>query len=428
MQNWQKIPSAFLLASAVFLAVGAAAVSAAENVPMAGDPTGVEALPEAATPQIEDAISDAELQDLQTIASQSGMPLQAAIDRYAWNDNFAIAVARFREAFPDAFAGAEIVDASRAWIAFAAEAPEASWEIIDAFRSSHESISIDVRTELGFTESELQKAIEGVHFAVFAMSEVHDALTSYDYATGQITTIVVMESTVAGSDPDDLRAVAMEALTDQGLAGILDGITVSVVLSDRSIIGGSESNTEHLGGELVNGGISCTSGFGTKTSTGVRGISTAGHCSNPLTDDGASLTYKAGYEGTHGDFQWHTGPQAEGDDFYSGAAAVTEANRRDVSSVGSPVVDQSLCRNGRTSHKDCQDVRKVNVCHSVYCNLVQMDAHLSADGDSGGPVYFGNTAYGIHQGYHYDIWPFDRELFSRADRIDNALNLTIATS
>jgi hypothetical protein len=72
---------------------------------------------------------------------------------------------------------------------------------------------------------------------------------------------------------------------------------------------------------------------------------------------------------------------------------------------------------------------KVNVCHFEICNLVQMEAHLSAGGDSGGPVYWSNTAYGIHYGFRWDpIWPFDRELFSRADRIDNALGVSVSTA
>ncbi len=79
------------------------------------------------------------------------------------------------------------------------------------------------------------------------------------------------------------------------------------------------------------------------------------------------------------------------ENYYSGNSSSTEVNRRDVSSVGSPVVGQSLCRNGKTSHKDCQEVRKLNVCDGSVCNLVEMGAHLSAGGDSGAPVFWGNT-------------------------------------
>lgn len=69
---------------------------------------------------------------------------------------------------------------------------------------------------------------------------------------------------------------------------------------------------------------------------------------------------------------------------------------------------------------------QLNVCHNNLCNLVQMDARRATGGDSGGPVFWGNTAYGFHQGWRYDpFWPFDRDLFSRADRIDNALGVNV---
>lgn len=153
-----------------------------------------------------------------------------------------------------------------------------------------------------------------------------------------------------------------------------------------------------------------------------------GHCNDNQSDDGTALTFVYDYENTHGDFQWHTGPQPKPDNFYPGNATTTEVNERDVSSVGAPMVGQNLCRNGKVSHLDCQDVRKLNVCKGSRCNLVQMGADLSTGGDSGGSVFSGNTAYGFHQGEMFDPWPFDRDVFSRADRIDNAMSVNVRTS
>ena len=56
-----------------------------------------------------------------------------------------------------------------------------------------------------------------------------------------------------------------------------------------------------------------------------------------------------------------------------------------------------------------------------------MGSDLSADTDSGGPIYWENEAHGLLLGYVYDPFPFTREIFSRADRIDNALGIDIAT-
>lgn len=93
---------------------------------------------------------------------------------------------------------------------------------------------------------------------------------------------------------------------------------------------------------------------------------------------------------------------------------------RDVSSVGSRSVNSYVCRNGKTSFRDCQQVYKKYVCRSIYCNLVALDANLSNFGDSGGPLYWGNTAYGIQHGV-LTINGTARELSSEALLIDEAI-------
>jgi len=88
-------------------------------------------MPDIAPPRIDDPISEAELEDLKTLASQNDMSLEEAIDRYAWTDNFALAVSTVRDGFPNAFSGAEIVGKNEAWVGFAADAPKEATAIID---------------------------------------------------------------------------------------------------------------------------------------------------------------------------------------------------------------------------------------------------------------------------------------------------------
>ncbi len=369
-------------------------------------------------------ISEAELIDLQAVADQKGMSLQAAIDRYAWNDDFAAAVAEIREAAPGAFTGAEITDAGNAWVAFAGSAPAAATSIIDNFTSNHSGVSVEVRTDKGFTEVELQKAIEAAHIVVFESHEVRDAATFFDFATGKVETVALLEDTAADTVLESLKVAAANKVTDVTRADILDTISSSVVRFQGAVLSVNEENTEHWGGEALS---ICTSGFGVESASGTRGISTAGHCPNNLTDDAATLTLESAHNGEQGDFQWHTGPLTFSNEFYAGNDSTSEVDNRGVTSVGSPSVGQTLCRNGKNSNRDCQQVRKINVCSSGACNLVQMGEHNSVEGDSGGPVYWGNTAYGLHKGAMQDPWPFWREVFSRADRIDNALGVHIAT-
>lgn len=312
------------LSVVVILALMTAVPVAQADEAVVGERLPLTDLPDVAQPQINDPISDAELEDLQAIADQKGMSLQAAIDRYAWNDNFALAVASVREASPEAFTGAEIVDGAGAWVAFAAGAPDKAIEIIGAFEKTHATVAVDVRPDFGFTEVDLEKAIAAVHYAVFEAANVRDATTSFDFDTREITTVVALDSGAADSVLDDLRAGATEKLIDSGLGGILDSIAVTVVRSNLPTLGGIDSNTEHMGGENL---VACTSGFVVRTPAGVRGISTAGHCANAQSDDGVALAFQAGHEGNNGDFQWHTGPQPRPDPNLS-ASPTTEREAR----------------------------------------------------------------------------------------------------
>jgi hypothetical protein len=233
-----------------------------------------------------------------------------------------------------------------------------------------------------------------------------------------------MESGASEARFDELHAEAVDSL---GSAEPLRGFTVVLIRSDLPALGERSASNVHIGGERIN----CTTGFVVKRISGPTlptGVSTAGHCEDAQSDDGVSLTYMGGHVGTHGDFQWHTGPQGEPDDFYAGSASAVEVDRRDVAAVGAPVVGQALCKNGYAGFKDCDNVDKLGVCDLNACNLVQTELHFLIMGDSGGPFYWANTAYGLSTGWHFDpIPPFARDLFSRADRIDNALNVNILT-
>ena len=200
-----------------------------------------ESPPTEVVPQaIREAVSDAELQDLQAVAEQYGMTLQEAFDRYAWNDNFSRAVQRIRSAAPDTFGGAEIVDATNAWIAFTGTPPEAALDIIDALTRKHSTVSVEVRTGQKITEAELEEAIPAVHYAVYRSPGVLNASTSFDNETGEIVSVVVLENTAPDSVLDDLRAIAEQRLVEVMRPDILDSVSVSVVRSRSPVLGGTD--------------------------------------------------------------------------------------------------------------------------------------------------------------------------------------------
>ena len=185
---------------------------------------------------IRDAVSDAELQDLQAVAEQYGMTLQEAFDRYAWNDNFSREVQRISEAAPESFTGAAIVDATNAWIAFTGTPPEAALDIIDAFTRKHSSVSVEVRTGQKITEAEIEEAVSVAYDAVRKAPEVLDTLTWFDSRTNRIGVTVALASTAPDSVEDDLRAIAEKRLVEVMRPDILDSISVSVTRSKSPVI------------------------------------------------------------------------------------------------------------------------------------------------------------------------------------------------
>ncbi len=188
-------------------------------------------------------IRAAELEDLQAIANQKGMSLQAAIERYAWNNTFSLTVDKVRRAFPTDFTVAVIVDADHAWVGFAGGAPEGALDMIGTFTSNHSGIEVEVRTDLGFTELEIESAVPAVHHSMTNVPEVLDAYTYFDLESTQIRANVVLAGTASNSILDDLRAAAVKGLTDATRANILQSITVSVIRSDIQVLSGTHSET-----------------------------------------------------------------------------------------------------------------------------------------------------------------------------------------
>ena len=203
---------------------------------------GAAEMPDVPAPKIGDAPNEAEMEDLRFIARQEGISVQEAIERYGWQDNFSLAVAQIEEAIPHAFAGAEIVDDSSAWVAFNADAPQAARDIINTFRSSHRGVSVQIRANAGISEEELSEAIPIVHYAIYRSPEVRDAGTSFNSETGQIESVVVLERGVPDSAIEELTALAEAKLIEETRADILDSVGVRVVQLEREVITILEGN------------------------------------------------------------------------------------------------------------------------------------------------------------------------------------------
>jgi hypothetical protein len=192
----------------------------------------------------------------------------------------------------------------------------------------------------------------------------------------------------------DVRANRAEVHVLRGRAAaaravLAEGETAVVEVDDLP-----QEEISMYGGLSITG---CTSGFTVRNSAGTRGISTAGHCGNSQTLSGYALTFRGeAYSGSY-DIQWHN---ASGHTYPntikvgSGTRSITATRSRTSQTVGSQV-----CKQGRTTGYTCGTISTISYCASGACTWVRVagnGTNLSEGGDSGGPWFSGNTAYGSH--------------------------------
>ena len=227
-----------------------------------------------------------------------------------------------------------------------------------------------------------------------------------------------------GIDPSisDPLAVSNQALLDKAAdvtEQLESTIAVNFVVEDGRGIASEES---FGGGQQIGG---CTSGFAArKNGGGAYGIITAGHCgddgpndSSPQTMHAVSLPLDYGWASVNADAQFHTIPTGSShelrDDFRclnynDGWCDVTEDIARNEMS------DDYVCHTGRSSGITCGTVvdtayqpthsgacrssgDDVTSCNHVFVKVTGPSLR-SCSGDSGGPWYRSDVAYGIHLG------------------------------
>jgi hypothetical protein len=173
----------------------------------------------------------------------------------------------------------------------------------------------------------------------------------------------------------------------------------------------------------------CTSSWNVEEQgTGVFGTVTAAHC-DPIdfvdditgTNPRAPTTLQGTHLGTHGDFEWHTTPELETTRFWADSD-----DFRDVLSVTQNFArNDFVCVYGRTTGvRICDQVYRTDANINSKHHQVIMDEHTTDGGDSGGGWSFVNEAAGVHTG-SVDFDGATRSQFSKAKRLDNALNVEV---
>ena len=85
-----------------------------------------------------------------------------------------------------------------------------------------------------------------------------------------------------------------------------------------------------------------------------------------------------------------------------------------------------VCNFGKTTGAKCDEIYKLNIANGSYKGLVATKKHNTSGGDSGGPWYYGGTAYGIHSGYTTIMFK-KRSRFTPASNLPAAVGMEINT-
>lgn len=218
----------------------------------------------------------------------------------------------------------------------------------------------------------------------------------------------------------DVRANRAEVHVQRGRAAAARAVLVA---GEAAVIEVDQLPQEEI---AMYGGLpisTCTTGFTVRNSAGTRGVSTAGHCGNSQTLSGYALTFRGeSYSGSY-DIQWHN---ASGHTYpntikvSTSTRSITGTRARSSQTVGSQV-----CKQGKTTGYTCGTISTTSYCASGACTWVRVagnGTNLSEGGDSGGPWFSGNTAYGSHTyGIGNDSAYMPVDYFS-------GISVTIATS
>ncbi|MEA2564108.1 MAG: hypothetical protein QOH06_5612 [Acidobacteriota bacterium] len=164
--------------------------------------------------------------------------------------------------------------------------------------------------------------------------------------------------------------------------------------------------------EYVYGGpavTDCTAGFTVVNGSGTLGISTAGHCPDVQAFNSRPLPYQAGEFFGAIDAQWHTAPDLiPTNRVFDGQSDATTPSYRFITSYktrSQQVVGEFVCKYGVVTGYTCGTISSTTFAPdyipgvtNTYVRIDNPNQEQGMPGDSGGPFFSGETAYGTMSG------------------------------
>jgi hypothetical protein len=316
--------------------------------------------------------------DLETYAKDFSVSVEEAERRFAVIELARTLQAQLRDAEPNVFGGL--------WIS------HEPFEVVVNTLAGEQSTIEPYILKLGLTDA---VRLETTGFTEDALYRHQTALpdkvpAGHEYGSGIDIRTGHVEVRVGSSD------VALFEEADLGPS-------VVVAVNDRIGIDG-----DIIGGLALSN--SCTSGFTVHELDGTRGITTAGHCTNTVVYQGTNLPMIDEQFTGNTDAQWHFTPNIADP---NQIRVSSDGTRRDITSVrnfADMMVGDQICKYGRVTLYDCGVIDALNEsggeCQGgVYVKNTGGD--LMDGGDSGGPVFKNNRAWGLMECHYTGIFGED---------------------
>lgn len=335
-------------------------------------PSSAQATPDGSAP------SEALYQEAAEYARTQGVDLDVAVDRLRLQRLIGDLDARLRSEENETFAGL--------WIEHAP-----AYRVVTRFTSALPEKKL--RASLGGTPLAGLVEVRSARWSLAELSESQAAsrnlARTLDIAVDLGINVFENRVEIYATDTDALESglrARRLALPENVVLVAVDGLVEPVQQTIR-------------GGQPLS---SCTAGFAVRRNTsGEVGLSTAAHCGNSQSALGVSLPFRSEDQNGNQDVQWHStcGLFDVDNTFNSGIGnrACIGTRHRNNQAIGSYV-----CKWGMTTGRTCGFIQSKSIAPGYVQNaaatFVRIDGAVTLPGDSGGPVFVEDIAYGITSG------------------------------
>ncbi|QYF73986.1 S1 family peptidase [Cryobacterium sp. PAMC25264] len=315
-----------------------------------------------------------------------------------WQSDFNVATTELAVAFPEDFAEAVINDDSvSGWIGFRSATPEGAMPLLDKLTS------VTIQENMGYSAVEVD-------------TSASDLLRQAETFRGGFDQVVVFREGATQTFEIRFGSESGNEAGNEASRGVQveESLTADEILPPNFGVNVESSNEDLISTEASNGGLSlggCTTAFPIKRNGGAElGLLTAGHCPGTGTYDGVANAFNSPYPGSllttdvgnGGDFRWNWSKYMLSGRTYIGGTT------RAFTQAANAATGTSICVYGRNTDDCTKVVAKQDVYYSAWIPdgnayyrvgpLRGTAEHITEPGDSGGPWYRYQVAYGIHSG------------------------------